>query len=290
MQSVRANAAQSLAAGDVVRTDEDDASVAEIAHRNGAVTRLDRSSEAVVDRNDEGDRPRIVVTLGPGRSWHHTGPLDDPAMYEARCPAAVATARQAVFTVTCSKDGSAHIAAVRGNVVVRGSRVGSIALSDGQEALVTADGSVEGPMAASFDQVWVTLNTVLDDEPAPADEVPEAEAEAEPELAAASAASSSIPRWVGRAAAVAAAAGFVALLATTFLSAQNGDSAGERAAVRTKQTPSSVPVAIMPPPVAPLPAGAAAMIRAAQDRRVAPETTTTEARTTTTTAAPPPAP
>jgi hypothetical protein len=279
MQHTRVDEAHLLAAGDVVRTDPSDPSVAEVVHHSGAVTRLDPGSEAVVDRAELDGRPRIIVTLGPGRTWHHTGPFEDPTIYEARGATAVATARFATFSVTCRRDGSVDVAAVRGNVVVRGINAGSVALSDGQTVRVEADGragTVEPAPDLDADP-WVELNLALDDapadvpEPAPApapeaDRV-EAQADADEQIEP----PAPLPRWAGRTLAVGAAAGFIALLAVTFTSAQKGDDAAARIA-SDGEAPAVVAVRPVTSPVAALPAGAAAMVRAAQDRSVAPET------------------
>jgi hypothetical protein len=310
MQSRRVDEAQSVAAGDVVRTTADPGSIAEVVHRNGAVTRLDASSEAVVDLLDREDRPRIILTLGEGRTWHHTGVLDDATIYEARCPSGIATARWAVFTVDCKADGSVDIAAVRGNVVVRGQASGSVALSDRQWVRIAPDGTL-GPVAPAAqldDDEWVAVNTLLDRGPRPsvqavpepgaevdtADSVADADpvanadpvaqagpvaqadpvvvADPEPVAAAAPApAARTFPRWASWTAGIAASLAFILLLAATFVAAQDGDRAAGHATASAKQTDADV---VLTPPVAPLPAGAAALIRAAQDRRVAPETTT----------------
>jgi hypothetical protein len=296
MESRRVDEAQSLAAGDVVRTEADRDSIAEVVHRNGAVTRLDASSEAVVDLLDSEDRPRIIVTLGEGRTWHHTGALDDHAIYEARCPSGIATARWAVFTVECRSDGSVDIAAIRGNVVVRGQASGSVALSDRQWVRIHPDGTL-GPVAPAAqldDDDWVAVNTLLDRGPrplpavadapkpapvAPADSVDEPvleqepESETEPVPVAPAGPARAFPRWASWTAGIAAALAFILLLAATFVAAENGDRAAGHttASASAKEADANV---VLTPPVAPLPAGAAALIRAAQDRRVAPETTT----------------
>lgn len=266
METLPTDEAQALAAGAVVRTDADTSSVAEIVHRNGAVTRLDSGSELVVDRVETDGRPRVVVTLGPGRSWHHTGPLDDPSMYEARCPAAILTARAAVFSVSCRPDGSVDVAAVRGNVVVRGLASGSVALGEGQSVTVSGTGVLGEASGFDVDD-WMRVNHLLDQPESDAE--PEAEGQAEAEDRAEDAVATNplpLPRWVGRALAAVAVVAFSGLLAVTFTSADHG-------APTTPTADREDPVAVrsITGPVSPLPAGAAAMIRAAQDRRVAPE-------------------
>jgi hypothetical protein len=273
MEHTRVDEAHLLAAGDVVRTDAHDPAVAEVVHHSGAVTRLDRGSEAVVDRTELDGRPRIVLTLGPGRTWHHTGPFEDPTIYEARCATAVVTARFATFSVLCRRDGSVDVAAVRGNVVVRGIAAGSVALSDGQTVHVSADGhtgAVQPAPGLDADE-WVVLNLALDQaSPDAAAEpvVPEPVAEPAPQDEDELEPPAPLPRWAGRALTVGAVAGFVALLAVTFTSAQKGDDAA-----RAASEGDAAVVAVRPvtSPVAALPAGAAAMVRAAQDRSVAPE-------------------
>jgi hypothetical protein len=277
MQHTRVDEAHLLAAGDVVRTDPSDPSVAEVVHHSGAVTRLDPGSEAVVDRAELDGRPRIIVTLGTGRTWHHTGPFEDPTIYEARCATAVVTARFATFSVICRRDGSVDVAAVRGNVVVRGINAGSVALSDGQTVRVGADGRAAGvePAADLDADPWVELNLALDHAPAhiaapPPLPVPEAQADVNVDVDEQIEPPAPLPRWAGRTLAVGAAAGFIALLAVTFTSAQKGDDAAARVA-SDGETAAVVAVRPVSSPVAALPAGAAAMVRAAQDRSVAPE-------------------
>jgi hypothetical protein len=183
-----------LAAGDVVRTAEDEATLAEVVHGNGAVTRLDRATQLMVDRSDDDGHSRVVVTLGPGRTWHHSGPLEDPTLYEARCPSAAVTARYAVFGVTCRDDGSVDIVVAHGNVVVRGDTAGIVALADGEHIVVSASGRVAGTPEAFVDaDGWVAMNLVLDQTPpapapvetvpveSPVEPVPEPEPEPEPE-------------------------------------------------------------------------------------------------------------
>ena len=291
VEALRADDAQELAAGAVVRTDADASSVAEVVHRNGAVTRLDRDSEAVIDRAVSDGRPRVIVTLGPGRTWHQTAPLlDDAAMYEARCPAAVLTARAAVFSVTCRADGSVDIAAVTGNVVVRGLASGSVALGDGQRVTVSGTGVFGEVENAGPDAEWVEINNALD-QPVPAE--PESELESDDASEPAAEEPKPLPRWVGRTAAVVAVVAFAALLAGTFASADRG--------AQTAAEPGEETVQVRSPagPVSPLPAGAAAMLQAEQDRRVAsepreapepPAPTRVTAKAPATTAAPAPAP
>lgn len=269
METLRTDDAQALAAGAVVRTDSDTSSVAEITHRNGAVTRLDRGSELVVDRVETDGRPRVVVTLGPGRTWHHTGPLDDPSMYEARCPAAILTARAAVFSVACRPDGSVDVAAVRGNVVVRGLASGSIALGDGQSVTVSGTGVLGEVGVADVDD-WIHVNQLLDEPESNEDPAAGPEAQAEREGAGGgedldAGATVPLPRWVGRTLTAVAVVAFGGLLAVTFTSADHSTP------TPTADGEDTVAVRSIAGPVSPLPAGAAAMIRAAQDRRVAPE-------------------
>ena len=254
VETRRAAEGQSLAAGDVVRTADDPSTLAEVVHRNGAVTRLDRRSEVTVDRVESDGRPRIVLSLGPGRTWHHTGPLDDPTLYEVRCPGAVLTARYARFALFCGDDGTTSVLAVEGNVVVRGTVSGSVALGDGQSAEVDAAGVVAGVGTGSIDDRWVALNLALDN---PAISTTTGVVEI-----------ASRPAWVGRVGMGLAMALFVGIVGFTFVTADKGAGGERRAGL--------------------IPAGAgAAMIRAAQDRNVAPEP---EPTTTTTTAAPAPAP
>ncbi|MDQ1445691.1 MAG: hypothetical protein QOI20_2155 [Acidimicrobiaceae bacterium] len=264
--------AQPLAPGDVVRTDDDASTVAEVVHRNGAVTRLDRESEIGVDREDADGRSRIVVNLGPGRTWHRTGPIEDPSLYEVRCPGAVLTARFATFALACGDDGWTVVTAVEGNVVVRGATSGSVALGDGQRAEVGADGIVAGVAEAPDAALdpWVVLNQSLDtggplpprpsplSAPAPAPTEPPADFSTAP----AAVEKRERGRWGARVAVVAAVVAFATVLVFTFVNAEDVSREATRAADD--------------PAVAPLPAGAAAMIRAAQDRLVAPETTVPE--------------
>jgi FecR protein len=239
VETRRATAEQTLASGDVVRTADDPSTVAEVVHRNGAVTRLDRRSEVTVDRIESNGRPRIVVSLGPGRTWHHTGPLDDPTLYEVRCPGAVLTARCARFALFCRDDGATSVLAVEGNVVVRGTVSGSVALGDGQSAEVDAAGVVTGVGTGEIDDRWVALNVGLDTPAFSTGPVP-----VEKETAR--------PAWVGRAGVGLAAALFMAIVGYTFVTADQANTGDRRAG--------------------PISAGAgAAMIRATQDRNVAPE-------------------
>lgn len=288
MQPIRADEGRLLTAGDVVRTDDDASSIAEVVHRNGAVTRLDRGSEMVIDRTEVAERPRIVVSVGPGRTWHHSGPLDDPTLYEARCSAATATARYAVFSLTSRDDGSVDVAAVRGHVIVRGLASGSVVVSDGQQATVSADGCIAGPVVtADLDDPWIGLNRTLDDAldlehlddlvaPGPAADA--GPVDIDPDDAGPP---TPLPRWLSRTLGAAAVAGFVALIGVTFVTAENGD----RTALRTASPsdPATQPVQVVSPSPGPLPAGAAALIRAAQDRSVAPEPKATAPSTTSTT-------
>jgi hypothetical protein len=289
IETVRGTDEQLLGRGDVVRTADDPSLLAEVVHRNGALTRLDRVSEITVDREDTDGRARIVVTLGPGRTWHHTGPLGDPTLYEVRCPNAVLTARFAAFSLLSRPDGSTEVTAVEGNVVVRGTVGGSVALGDGQRADVAPDGVVtrtlDVPDCAG--DPWVSMNRTLDEqgglpetpvetpagvpvEPMPVLEVDDVELDTSP-----------LPRWLGRSVGFGALAVFLAVLVVAFITAEHGDR--EATKVEQASKPSTTPARSVntAPPVAALPAGAAAMIRAAQDRTVAPD------ETTTTTAAPP---
>jgi hypothetical protein len=294
MQPTRADSGRLLTPGDVVQTDDASESIAEVLHRNGAVTRLDRLSEMVIDRTEVAERPRVVISVGPGRTWHHSGPLDDPTLYEVRSPAATATARFAVFSMTVHPDGTVDIAAVRGHVIARGATEGSVVVSDGQQARISADGRVHDVGAADLDDPWIDLNRSLDDaidldhlddlltppaepEPEPEPERPQAP---RPEPVA-DELTSPLPRWLSRTLGVGAVTGFVALLAVTFITAQNGD----RTAVQTGDSPSdpaATSIQVVSPSAGPLPAGAAALIRAAQDRSVAPETKPVPTTTTTT--------
>lgn len=241
-----------MAAGDVVRTGDDPSTVAEVVHRNGAVTRLDRSSEIAVDRVEADGRARIVVNLGPGRTWHHTGPVDDPTLYEVRAPGVVVTARSARFALVCSPLGTTDVTAVDGHVVVRGVAGGSVVLSNGQTAGVDAAGVLADVVPSDAGDPWVALNLSLDAGPVVAETTKAAAAER-------------ASRWKGRVAMGLAAAAFVGIVGFTFVTADQASTDSRRSTA--------------------IPAGAAAaMIRAAQDRHVAPEEE--EAPTTTAPAAP----
>ena len=253
---------QTLAAGDVVRTSEDPATLAEVVHRNGAVTRLDRLSEISVDRVEDDGRARIVVALGPGRTWHATGPLEDPTLYEVRCPSAVLTARFARFALDCHEDGTTLVTTVEGNVVVRGTVGGSVALSEGQTASVDGAGVVTGIADAHPDDHWVETNLAIDAGEQPPLAISTAPAAVD---IAEDAPVQHRPAWVGRAAMGAAVAVFAAVLAFTFVTADNA-------------TPSKAGQTLPP-------GAAAAMIRATQDRNVAPDPPTTTVAET-----PPPVP
>jgi hypothetical protein len=298
-----------VGAGQRVQTPVDADTLAELTHRNGAVTRLDRDTEVVVHKADD-DRPRVLVALGPGRTWHHTGPFDDPALYEARTPGATITGRGAVFVVTCDRTGATSVRVVDGTVVVRGTASGSVVASDGLTVEVTPGGLAgpSSPMAAPPDlAAWIAINRLVDGDDV-ADHADLADGAIDPDGNRAEAEATHpptveqeaernnrpMPSWVAWTAGISAAAGFIALLALTFVTAREGD----RAAARTEADTALLRVgpegryvalsAAQPPAVAALPAGAFAIIRAAQDRRVAPETSTdttssTSPSTTTTT-------
>src|SRR5688500_9270096 len=221
METRRTAQGQALAAGDVVRTSEDHSTLAEVVHRNGAVTRLDRMSEITVDRTEANGRARIVVVLGPGRTWHATGPLDDPTLYEVRCPSAVLTARFARFALDCQEDGTTLVTTVEGNVVVRGMVGGSVALGDGQTASVDSAGVVAGVGTAEPGDHWVLMNLALDagEQPPAFSTTPGVVEKAEEPTTDVSAPDR--PAWVGRLVTGGAVVLFVAVLAFTFVTADD---------------------------------------------------------------------
>jgi len=260
---------EDLLAGDVVRTGEDAATVAEIRHTSGAVTRLDVETEVTVDREWSKDRARVVVTLGPGRTWHRSGPIEDPTLFEVRCPGAVLTARFACFALFCGPDDTS-VTVVDGNVVVRGLHGGSVALGDGQRAVVV-DGVVVGVEdgADPAAEAWITLNRSLDADPAAFSPAPAAGENAGVGVAAeaeAAAGRVEVPRWLGRVGAGLAAAAFVGVLALTFVTADRGERpaapSGAAAVMLNASTPTTVAeapadptaAAESAPPPAPAPA------------------------------------
>ncbi|HZQ28467.1 MAG TPA: hypothetical protein VFA94_12280 [Acidimicrobiales bacterium] len=238
-----------MAPGERVATPVDGDTLAELTHRNGAVTRLDRATEVVVhEPTDEDGRLRVVVALGPGRTWHHTGPFDDPALYEARTPSGTVTARGAVFVVTCGTDGSSHVRVVRGTAVVRGALSGSVVVLDGQAVDIAAIGMLgvvrPEPVTGELAE-WIQLNALI--------ESGEAAADADPAPIDTSGAGAApprpLPRWVVRAAGIGVALAFVALLAITFLAARNSDHTAAKTALPAP-APSTTTLA-PPAPAAP---------------------------------------
>jgi hypothetical protein len=254
---------QVVAPGEPVITPSDADTLAELTHRNGAVTRLDRSTEAVVHEAPEDEGPRVIVALGPGRTWHHTGPFDHPALYEAHTPSGTVTAHGAVFVVTCAADGSAHVRVVRGTAVVRGSMSGSVVVLDGQVVDLAAMGlvgAVRSEPATGEMAEWIEINEHVGDiDPqAGADADPDAVALAGSAPALAPAAAIEEPagdpgpdptenaavialrprrRWLGRTLGAAALVAFAALLTVTFLAARNGDRSAGPAATTVPTTP-----------------------------------------------------
>lgn len=233
---------ENLLAGDVVQTAGDPTTIAEIRHDSGAVTRLDAQSEAAVDREWSGARPRTVVTIGPGRTWHQTGPIEEPVLYEVRSPTAVLTARFACFGVVCDVDGATTVSVIEGNVIMRGRHGGSVALDDGQRAVVGADGVLAGVEDADDAAAWSDLAHPPDPPPT------------EPFTAPAAVDDRGVPRWVAKAGAGAALVVFVAVLALTFA---NADTAPPPAPATAAKDQATSTTAAMPtttaPPVAPAP-------------------------------------
>jgi hypothetical protein len=263
VDSAQSLAPQSLAPGDVVRTADDAGTLAEVVHRNGAVTRLDRVSEIAVDREDDDDRPRIVVTLGPGRTWHHTGPIEDSTLYEVRCPNAVVTARFATFSLVCLPDGATEVTAVEGDVVVMGSVSGSVAVAEGHRATVDAAGMVQASAIAAdvADDPWIKLNRALDatgappplPAPTPAPHPPAPPSTGTVPVEVPLSEPTGMPRWVGRALGAGVAAAFVALLAVTFVTADRNDDPSTVAAggAPTTTAPEPAPTTTAVPPAPP---------------------------------------
>lgn len=183
---------ESLHAGDELPTASD--AVAEVEHFDGSLTRLDAAAVARLGRLADPDgRPHVVITLGPGDSWHRTASDSTRhGQYEAHTSAAVAMARHATFVVRSREDGTAWFAALHGSVVVRGQAGGTVVLHPGETVAASASGSM-GEVArigldGLADDEWVALNVALDrapvadapppepvveDEPAPEAEQPE---------------------------------------------------------------------------------------------------------------------
>jgi hypothetical protein len=256
---------QALARGDRVRTAPGVPTLAELAHVTGAVTRLDQDSEAVVDRAESDGETRAVVRLGPGRSWHRTG----PELYEADWGTARATARDAAFVVTVDGAGAATVMVVEGTAVVQGAASGSTVVFEGQAADVSTAGQV-GPALPHLPHAdlaqWIAVNRAVEHGTAPAHDpapdsgpgpAPDDQVEPAPYAPA-----RPLPPWVRWAGGATVAAAFAGVLVATYVNAQRAERVASRPPLSSPTT-EAVP--------GPLPNGGYAMMRAAQDRHVAPE-------------------
>jgi hypothetical protein len=171
---------ESLHAGDELPTASE--TVAEVEHFDGSLTRLDAGAVARLGRLADPDgRPHVVITLGPGDSWHRTsGESSRHGQYEAHTPSAVAMARDAVFVVRTADDGAAWFAALHGAVVVRGHAGGTVVLHAGEAVTASVSGAMGDVARVGLDGLadddWVAVNDALDAAPAVDDDDHEADA------------------------------------------------------------------------------------------------------------------
>jgi hypothetical protein len=236
-----------LGVGEDVRAPSD--AVAEIAHFDGSLTRLDPGAAASVA---EVDADRVVVRLGPGRSWHRAARCE----YQAHVPSAIAVSRGAAFTADCDPSAACTFHSVDGTVIVRGAAGATVALGAGESVRVTANGQLEAVREAAH----------------PLDHYSDVDVEAE-----AGTPPGHERRWRGGLVAL----GALALALLTLVVGRSGrppSGAGRR----------TEPVALLAPPAVDSPAFAAARVAAAEhiddlapwpNRRAAAETDTAPSTT-----------
>lgn len=148
-----------------------DDAVAEVAHFDGSLTRLDTGATAFLRRIADGDgRPHVVLLLGPGASWHQAAAVPGRrGQYEAHTPAGVALARAATFVARVEEGGDAWFAVLAGTAVVRGRDGGTVVLQPGEHVHCGADGTLGDVERPGFDVLvdedeWVAVNELLDAE------------------------------------------------------------------------------------------------------------------------------
>jgi hypothetical protein len=180
---------QTLQAGDTVRTGPD--ARAEIAYFDGSLTRLDVDTtftlRELASLPDEPDSKVIEAEQAEGRTFERVTEItDSQSRFDVETPTATASVRGTSYVLTVRPDGGTELWVLpddepdTSSVVLILEDGTEIVVTEGQGVVVNPDGSIDGPLALTDEQLedgFVLFNLCRDD---PAH--PDCQVEVEPQV------------------------------------------------------------------------------------------------------------